>query len=113
MNRERTGKSPAGVRVCAAALAAAFLASGCSSSSLVGTSQPPPPPETAAAPDAPKPSSFRERMTALFAGRSAPQPAPVGVAAAQPVASNDCPSVDVRSGASTYTLGPPGAEATA
>ena len=28
MNRERTGKSPAGVRVCAAALAAAFLASG-------------------------------------------------------------------------------------
>jgi len=98
----------------AAALAVAFLASGCSMG-LLGTSQPQPAPEPAASADTPKPSSFRERMTALFSGRPAPPPPPEagGSAAARSVASDDCPTVDVRSGASTYALGPPGAEATA
>ena len=114
MSRERAGKSRAGVRIGAAALAVAFLASGCSSSSLLGASQPqPPPPQPAASGDAPKPSSFRERMTALFSGRPAPPPSPAEAAAAQPVASDDCPTVDIRSGASTYAVGPPGADPTA
>jgi hypothetical protein len=113
MSRERTGKSRAGVRRSIAALAAAFLASGCSSSGLFGASQPQPSPQPSASADAPKPSSFRARMTALFAGRSAPPPDPAEAAAAQPVASNDCPTVDIRSGASTYAVGASGAEPTA
>src|SRR5260370_7675916 len=114
MSRERAGKSRAGVRICAAALAVAFLASGCSSSSLLGASQPqPPPPQPAASGDAPKPSSFRERVPGLFSGRRARPPSPGEAAAAQPVASDDCPTVDIRSGASTYAVGPPGADPTA
>jgi hypothetical protein len=115
MSEERAGKSQANACIGAAALAVAFLASGCSSSSLLGASQPQPPaPEAVASAEAQKPSSFRERMTALFAGRPAPPPtAAEAAAAAQPVASDDCPTVDIRSGASTYALGPPGAEATA
>jgi hypothetical protein len=114
MSRGRARKSRAGARICAAALAVALIASGCSSSSLLGTSQPqPPPPQPAASADAPKPSSFRERMTALFSGRPAPPPNPAEAAAARPVASDDCPTVDIRSGASTYAVGPSGADPTA
>jgi len=108
--------------MCAAAAALALLASGCSMS-LFGNSQSPPPPpaEPAAsaepAKEPPKQSSFRERMTALFSGKPAPsgyaEDAAAAAAAAQRAATEDCPTVDVRSGASTYALGPPGAEPTA
>ena len=110
--------------MCAAAAALALLASGCSMS-LFGNSQSPPPPpaEPAAsaepAKEPPKQSSFRERMTALFSGKPAPSgyaedaAAAAAAAAAQRAATEDCPTVDVRSGASTYAVGPPGAEPTA
>jgi hypothetical protein len=52
-------------------------------------------------------------MTALFSGRPAPPPNPAEGPAAQPVASDDCPTVDIRSGASTYAVGPPGGDPTA
>jgi hypothetical protein len=117
MSRERAGKSRAGVRICAAALAVAFLASGCSSSSLLGASQPQPPPQPqpqpAASAEAPKPSSFRERMTALFSGGPAPPPNASSAAGPQPSATDDCPTIEIRSGASTYAVGPPGADPTA
>jgi hypothetical protein len=92
-------------------LAAALLASGCSSSALVGTSQPPP--AEAASADTPKPSSFRERMPAQFSGRPTPQTSADSFAAAQAAAVEDCPTIDIRAGASTYAVGPPGAEPTA
>ena len=111
MMRERAARSRAGAGISAAALAVTLLATGCSSSGLLGASQPQPPPEASA--DAPKPSSFRDRMTALFSGRSAPPPNPAEAAAAQPVTSDDCPTIDIRSGASTYAVGPPGADPTA
>jgi hypothetical protein len=114
MTRERAGKSRAHAVMSVAALVAALFGSGCSSSSLLDASQPQPSPQSAGSADAPKSSSFRERMTALFGGRSAPPAhAEASAAAAQPVASNDCPTIDVRSGASTYVVGPPGAEPTA
>ena len=53
-------------------------------------------------------------MTALFSGRPAPQAsADSSSAAAQAAASEDCPTIEIRSGASTFALGPPGADATA
>ena len=113
MHRERARTSRAGLRISAAALAITLLASGCSSSSLLGNSQPQSPqPETSG--EAPKSSSFRERMSALFSGRPAPPPDPgAAAAAAQPATSDDCPTVEIRSGASTYAVGPPGADPTA
>jgi hypothetical protein len=118
MTTEQAGTSRGGrARALAAALAAAMLASGCSSSGLLGSSEPqppPPPPPPAASADAPKPSSFRERMTALFSGRPAPPPANASSAAGpQPSATDDCPTVQIRSGASTFALGAQGAEPTA
>ena len=114
MSKERAGRSRAAVlRIASAALAVAFLASGCSSSGLLGASQAQPPPEPAASANTPKPSSFRERMAALFSGRAAPPPNPAEAAAAQPAASDDCPTIDIRSGASTYAVGASGADPTA
>jgi hypothetical protein len=87
--------------------------------SLFGNSQssPPPPAEPAASAEPPKPSPFRERMTALFSSKPASsgraEDAGAAAAAAQRAATEDCPTVDVRSGASTYAVGPPGAEPTA
>jgi hypothetical protein len=53
-------------------------------------------------------------MTALFSGRSTPPGHAEGSAAAtQPAAMDDCPTVDIRFGASTYAVGPPGADPTA
>jgi hypothetical protein len=53
-------------------------------------------------------------MTTLFSGRPAPPAnAEAPAAAAQAMASDDCPTVDIRSGASTYAIGPPGADPTA
>ena len=53
-------------------------------------------------------------MTTLFSGRPAPPAnAEASAAAAQAMASDDCPTVDIRSGASTYAIGPPGADPTA
>src|SRR5438105_7123276 len=124
MTRRRAGESRARAWSLAA-LAAALLASGCSSSGLLGASQPPAseatastassaPPAPPAPPAAPQPSPFRERMTALFSGRPAPQAsADSSSAAAQAAASEDCPTVEIRSGASTFALGPPGTDATA
>jgi hypothetical protein len=102
--------------MCAAALALAFLASGCSMS-LFGNSQAPPPAESTASAEPPKQSPFRERMTALFSSKPAPpgdaEASAAAAAAAQRAAVEDCPTVDIRAGASTYAVGPPGAEATA
>ena len=115
MTRERARGCRAGGRVSAAVLMLALLGSGCSSSSLLGNSQPAP--EAATSADAARSTSFRERMTALFGAKPAPSPEPpanaASSAAAQAVVSEDCPTVDVRSGASTYAVGPPGADPTA
>src|SRR5207247_9178275 len=107
------GVSAAPLRLASPALAVVSLASGCCSSGLFGASQPEPPPEPAASANTPMPSLFRERMAALFLGRAAPPPNPAEAAAAQPVASDDCPTIDIRSGASTYAVGASGADPTA
>jgi hypothetical protein len=52
-------------------------------------------------------------MAALFSGRPAPPPNPAEAAAAKPAASDDCPTIDIRPGASTYAVGASGADPTA
>ena len=112
MSRVRAGKSRAGAPISAAALTVTLLASGCSSTGMFGNSETQSPPPAASA-DTPKPSSFRERMTALFSGTPAPPANSGGAPAAEPVPRDDCPTIDIRPGASTYTVGPPGADPTA
>jgi hypothetical protein len=75
------------VRSGAAGLAAALVLSGCSAAST--------PPDSAGAP-------ATSRFTSLFSGA----PAPAAQAAASSPAFNpdDCPNVDIRTGAGTYTL---------
>jgi hypothetical protein len=95
----------------ATALALALLLCGCSSSGLLGSSQPDAAPPAG---DVPRPSPFRERMAALFSGRPAPaQSATEAEAGPKPVPSDDCPVMDVRSGASTYAVAAQGGDVTA
>ena len=94
----------------AAALALAFLISGCSGgTSLFGGStaaSPPPPtaqaPTTSAAPSSP---SLTGKIVNFFSGSSARSPQQVAGAA-----DLDCPLLDIRPGASTLTIGPTGDE---
>jgi hypothetical protein len=91
-----------------AVLLAAVALSACSSSGLLGSSQPDVASEAERTTEAPKPSSFRERMTALFMGTPAPAAHAETTAAAETLAVEDCPTIQIRSGASTYAVGPPG-----
>jgi hypothetical protein len=52
-------------------------------------------------------SSFKDRMNALFFGASA-RPEASGQAGPMPSADLDCPGIDIRTGAATYSVGPPG-----
>ena len=76
------------------ALALAALAAGCSSN-LVGSSP------------SGSDSSFKDRMNALFFGASARNES-VAQAGAPLSADLDCPGIDIRSGAATYSVGPQG-----
>lgn len=77
------------------ALMLAALAAGCSSN-LLGSSP------------SGGDSSFKDRMNALFFGapgktEASAQPGPTG-----PSADIDCPGIDIRTGAATYSVGPQG-----
>jgi hypothetical protein len=83
---------------------------------MFGSSRPPeqaaPAPEQAVtAPEQPKSPSFRERVAALF-HRAQDKTAEPGRAEAVPNApagaAPDCPTIEIRSGASTYAVGPQG-----
>lgn len=89
-------------RACiAAALLFTLVAAGCSSGGTFGG-------PTAAAPPSPDSSGAAgDRIANFFSGSSAKAPQPV--ANAQPEVT--CPRVDVRQGASTLTIGPPGDKA--
>ena len=77
------------------ALALGALAAGCSSN-LLGSSP------------SGSDSSFKDRMNALFFGASAKTEAPAQPGAAGISAEIDCPGIDIRSGAATYSVGPQG-----
>ena len=114
MSRQSGAKTRTSPGVPVASFLAAALLSACSAGSLIGTSEPQPAAQAEAPATAPKSSSFRERMAALFS--STPEPASAARAEAtegQILAAEDCPVVEIRSGASTYAVGPPGTEPTA
>jgi hypothetical protein len=90
------------------ALAVALAASACSSIEGTFSSSPPSSPPPASSSGG---SSFSQRMNALFFGSPASPGEPK--AAAGPNPDVDCPSVDVRSGASTLSVAAPGVEANA
>ena len=77
------------------ALALGALAAGCSSN-LLGSSP------------SGSDSSFKDRMNALFFGASAKTDAAAQPGAAGVSADTDCPGIDIRSGAATYSVGPQG-----
>jgi len=81
----------------------ALLAPGCTGSGSAGA-----PAATASGPSAtPAPStssSLRDKISSFFSGASATSPQPV--AGAEPDV--NCPSIDIRQGASTLTIGPTG-----
>jgi hypothetical protein len=87
----------------AALLSLALLAPGCTGSGSAGA-----PAATASGPSptpAPSTSSvLRDKISRFFSGASAKSPQPV--AGAEP--DIDCPSLDIRQGASTLTIGPTG-----
>src|SRR5262249_36582016 len=90
----------------AAALVLALAASGCSSTDFFGPSR-----SAAPAPANPPPAgstTFTDRMNAFVFG----PPARPGDPAAEPPpnADQDCPGVDVRTGAATLSIGAPGTE---
>lgn len=114
MTRQTGAKTRTRLGVPAASVLAAALLSACSAGSLIGSSQPQPTAQAEAPAAAPKSSSFRERMVALFSGTPAPASAAhAEVTEGQILATEDCPVVEIRSGASTYAVGPPGTEPTA
>jgi hypothetical protein len=76
------------------ALALGALAAGCSSN-LIGSSP------------SGNDSSFKDRMNALFFGASSKTDGSAPLAAT-PSADLDCPGIDIRTGAATYSVGPPG-----
>src|ERR1700674_4068537 len=92
----------------AVALAVGLAASACSSIEGTFSSSPPSSPPPASSSGG---SSFSQRMNALFFGSPASPGEPK--AAAGPNPDVDCPSVDVRSGASTLSVAAPGVEANA
>jgi len=102
VRRSQTGNSV----VSAVVLALGLVAGGCSAD-LLGSSQP-----SGASGSS---SSFKDRMNALFFGSpaktGADQPGGKETAANTP-GDVDCPGIDIRSGASTYSLGAQGADAT-
>jgi hypothetical protein len=90
----------------AALLLLALLAPGCTGSGGAGA------PAASASSPSPTPapstsSSLRNKITSFFSGASAKSPQPV--AGAEPDV--NCPSIDIRQGASTLTIGPTGANA--
>src|SRR5947207_14518996 len=113
MGYRTRGRGYAGVSRAALVGALAAGVAACSSSDgLSGSSRASPP---AAPASSPAPSSqsgsFTDRMNALFFG--APARPGEGTKLETPGAEAGCPSVDVRSGASTLAVSAPGAEATA
>src|SRR5262249_30743879 len=92
------------------ALGLALLA-GCSTyDSLVGTKPPPPttPSSAAAPPPASSSPSFTDRFRNLVGGSSSTTAAAAAGASTDPVNTDiDCPTVQVRQGASTYQLSAP------
>jgi hypothetical protein len=85
-------------------LVVALLASGCSGTSLLGTpsatatSTAPPPPAASGSP------SIKDKIASFFSGSTATSQQSVA-GAAQDI---DCPLINIRSGASTLTIGPTG-----
>jgi hypothetical protein len=77
------------------ALVLSALAAGCSSSLIEST------------PPSGSDSSFKDRMNALFFGASAKTHTPADPGAI-PSADIDCPGIDIRTGAATYSVGPQG-----
>src|SRR5436853_6875033 len=90
------------------ALALGLMASGCSGD-LFGSSRPAPSPPSAGGTSGSS-GSFSDRMNAFFFGPYAATGDPANPNT--PRDAFDCPGVEVRSGASTLAVGPPGAEAT-
>lgn len=93
----------------AVVLALGLAAAGCSSTDLFGPSRSASSPPPAASPPAGS-TSFSDRMNAFFFG---PPARPGDPAAALVQVDADCPGVDIRSGASTLSLGAAGAEPSA
>lgn len=103
MQRSRRDDGGIGRAARAVALLLAFAASGCAGG-IFGSSEPASP-----APASPsRSSSFTERMNAYFFGSAARPGDPE--AGSAPQADVDCPSVDIRSGASTLSVAAPGGE---
>lgn len=93
----------------AAVLAVAVGLSGCSSDRLFGRTEPPA--STGSTSSSP---SFGDRVSNLFSSKPAAQPAAQTPGAAAITAADiDCPTVEIRPGASTFALSTPGAEPTA
>jgi len=91
-------------------LAGAVAVSGCTAGgNLFGASSPAAPENTTTSGTK---TSFTDRMTSFFAGNSA-NPAPPGTGMAGPTTDLDCPTIDIRQGASTYSVAAPGQEANA
>jgi hypothetical protein len=86
----------------AALLSLAFAAGGCTGGGVFGTPAATEPDVSATSP------SLTDRMSNFFSGSSAQSPQ--AVAGAQP--DLNCPSVQIRAGASTLTIGPTGDNAT-
>lgn len=88
-------------------LASGLAAAGCTSGgSLFGSSSPASAENTSTSGTR---TSFSDRMSAFFLGN----PAPAGTGMAGPTGDVDCPTMDIRQGASTYSVAAPGQEANA
>jgi hypothetical protein len=87
-------------------LVAGLAAAGCSTGSLFGSPEPTSQANTSTSGTR---TSFTDRMSAFFLGN----PAPPGTGVAGPNPDTDCPAIDIRSGASTYSVGASGGEANA
>jgi hypothetical protein len=100
-------------RPCGILIAVALGLAGCSSVDGIGSSPPPASPAAGEATGSTgKPGSFTERVNSFFFGAPA-ESTPGAVVAAAPEPDTDCPTVDIRGGASTLSIGPPGGEANA
>jgi hypothetical protein len=88
-------------------LAGGLVVAGCTSGgSLFGSSSPASAENTSTSGTK---TSFTDRMSAFFLG----SPAPAGTGMAGPTGDVDCPTMDIRQGASTYSVAAPGQEANA
>jgi hypothetical protein len=84
-------------------ISAGVAAAGCSTGSLLGSSDQASPANTTTSGTR---TSFTDRMSAFFLGN----PAQPGAGVAGPSPDLDCPTMDIRSGASTYSVAAPGSE---